>query len=93
MSRFHLVASIVAAAAEQLEVAYKLAASRFLLHAGAMTQFNMAHVNENSRRESICGSKLDQIIEQEPPDVEAIYCHSRMMMARAKSLTRMASMR
>ena len=81
------------AATEQLEIAYKLAASKFMLHAEAMAQFNMAHINENARRESICGGQLGPILDQDPPDVEAIYCHSRLLMARAKSLTRFASRR
>lgn len=78
-------------ATEQMEKAYKLAATRFMLNAAAMAQFNTMHIEENTRRENICGGQLAPLLEQDEPDVEEVYCHARMLRARAKALTRLAA--
>ena len=62
-----------AEATEQVEKAYKLAATRFMLNAAAMTQFNTMHIDENARRENICGGPLAQLLMRHGHDQSAVH--------------------
>lgn len=75
----------------ELGAAFK-AAMLSVQHSTRATQaIGFDQINENGRRESMCGGKFSELKELHEPDPDQMFCHARMMRSRAKVLARYAS--